>query len=370
MTVTPVRPPDIAYARADSGRPVKEPADGRAWLIVAMSLAIGLVAFLYITGENGPGALRNPHPAWTHNVDGWPRAVEPYLGWEHWPLTWEILTTILTGSLFVVFVRKSWRARRMHNGLVALFATGGQFAFDPIYNWLGYFPTDPRWRHIPHGATPWNSIAPTFEPVVFLPMYVFWLTLPALFGHWVYTKVKARARPGGFISRHPIITLLITCKLSTFPWDFTGFRMGILTDVFMFSQAPGPLLSGGKTDQMQLLWEPLLFPLTILGTSLLFYRDENGRTLHGRAARRLRTFARIPRITEVFVAWAIVGSFYVAALTGMAALRFTGQDDTVAQPWPYEDTVIYDPDGLYKRSGVTAPTRSGALNWSIRRPNP
>jgi hypothetical protein len=200
-----------------------------------------------------------------------------------------------------------------------------------------------------------------------------WLTAPALLAHWVWTKFRARGLrrkgPGSWMRRHPIWSLLLVCKIVTLPLDWGGFRLGIATDAFIFSQAPGPVVGGGHTTQMQLLWEPLLFPLTIMGTSLLFYRDDNGQTIHGRAARKLRTFARLPRLTEVAVAWSIIAVAYVTCLGGMAVLRFTGQDDHVAKPWPYQDTQVYDPDGLYQQAGQPGLKRSGSGNISITRPH-
>lgn len=260
----------------------------------------------------------------------------------------------------------------MHNGLCVTFAAGGMMAFDPFYNWLGYFPTDPRFLHIPHGATPWSDLAPTFEPVFFFPLYMLWLTAPALLSHWVWTKFRARARrlkgSNSWMQRHPLLSLLIVCKIVTLPIDWGGFRLGALTEAFIFSQAPGPMISTGNTSQMQLMWEPILFPLTIMATSLLFYRDDNGQTLHGKAARKLKTFKWFPRITEFAVAWSIIALAYVICLTGMGILRFTGQNDHLARPWPYQDTQVYDPDGLYQQAGEPGLKRTGSGDFDLIRP--
>ncbi|NKQ55468.1 spirocyclase AveC family protein [Amycolatopsis sp. K13G38] len=349
-----------------------EPPESRKWLVVLFIAFASLMTLLIVTGETGPGALRDSNPTATHVVDGYPRANPPLLGFEYWPQLWQAIGFGGAAILLIVFGMKSWRARRMHNGLVVTFAAGGMMAFDPLYNWLGYFPTDPRFLHIPHGATPWSDLAPTFEPVFFWPLYMLWLTAPALLAHWVWTKLRDRARrrkgPGTWMQRHPLLSLLLVCKLVTLPLDWGGFRLGILTDAFIFSQAPGPLVSAGHTSQMQLLWEPILFPLTIMATSLLFYRDSEGRTLHGRAARKVRTFVRFPRLTEFVVAWSIIALSYVICLSGMAVLRFTGQADELARPWPYQDTQVYDPDGLYQQSGEPGLKRTGSGDFDLIRP--
>jgi hypothetical protein len=341
--------------------------------LVVLFIAFGaLLTFLLVTSETGPGALRDPHPSVTHLVDGYPRSNAPLLGFNYWPQLWQAIGFGGAGILLLVFGVKSWRARRMHNGLCVTFAAGGMMLFDPIYNWLGYFPTDPRFMHIPRGATPWSDLAPTFEPVFFWPLYMLWLTAPALLAHWLWTKLRARALrrkgPDTWMRRHPLWSLLLVCKLVTLPLDWGGFQLGIGTDAFIFSQAPGPLVQAGHTAQMQLLWEPLLFPLTIMATSLLFYRDKNGQTIHGRVARKLGTFRRLPRTTEVAVAWSIIALSYVICLSGMAVLRFTGQDNQLATPWPYADTQVYDPDGLYQQAGEPGLKRAGNGDFTVIRP--
>jgi hypothetical protein len=47
----------------------------------------------------------------------------------------------------------------------------------------------------------------------------------------------------------------------------------------------------------------------------------------------------------------------------MGALRFTDQTDTIAKPWPYQDTQVYDPDGLYEKAGEPGLKRGGSGNW-------
>jgi Spirocyclase AveC-like len=365
-------PVPVAGSRAPVPMPRSEapaePPEARRWLVVAFTVLGALLTLMIVTAETGPGKLRDPNPVGTHIVDGFPRANAPFLGFDHWPLLWQAVGFGGAAILLLVYGRRSWIERRMHNGLCVTFAAGGMFLFDPIYNWLGYFPTDPRFLHIPHGALPWSDLAPTFEPVFFFPLYMVWLTGFALLAHWTWSKLRARTRPDSWMRRHPIISLLIVCKLVTGVLDWSGFRLGALTEGFIFSQAPGPLIDGGETWQMQLLWEPLLFPLTVMATCLLLYRDANSRTIHGRAARRLRSFRRFPRLTEVAVAWSIVALAYVVCLLGMGALRFTGQVDSVARPWPYQDTQVYDPDGLYEKAGAPGLKREGDANWHVVRP--
>jgi hypothetical protein len=91
-------------------------------------------------------------------------------------------------------------------------------------------------------------------------------------------------------------------------------------------------------------------------------------TVQARVARRLLTWARWPRLTEVLVAWSILGVAYAACLSGMAGLRFTGAADHLAQPWPYANTIAYDPDGLYHARCAPNRTRPGSANVDLIRP--
>jgi hypothetical protein len=348
--------------------------EDRKWLIVGFGFFAALMTLMLVTAQTGPGSLRAAVPAGVHVylVNGYPRANRPFLGWQGWIYLWQGIGFGGGAVLLGIFGYKSWQQRRLHNLLGVTLAAGGMFAFDPIYNWLGYFPTDPAFLHIPHGALPWSDLAPTFEPVFFFPLYMVWLMVPALIAHAIWARLRARAltRRGveSWMQRHPIISLLIVCKCVCFPLDLGGFRLGCITSAFIFSQAPGPLIGLGQTGQSQLLWEPLLFEIPMMVTTLLLYHDRSGMTLHGRLARRLRTYARLPRLSEVVAGWCIIGLGYSLCLGGMAALRFSGSDTHLARPWPYLDTKVYDPDGLYKAACEPGTTRTGSANVDLVRP--
>ena len=348
--------------------------EGRMWLVVAFGVLAVIVALMLSVAQTGPGALRAPVPAGvkTYVVNGHPQTVKPFLGWTGWIYLWQGIGFGGGALLLAIFGIKSWRARKMDSLLALTFAAGGMFAFDPFYNWLGYFPTNPAFLHLPRGASPWSDLAPTFEPVFFFPLYMVWLVTPALITNALWTRVHARGLKSrgeqAWSDRHPIISRLIVSKVVCFPLDLGGFRIGCLTLAFIFSQSPGPTIGAGQSTQSQLLWEPLLFELTMMAASLLMYRDKEGLTLQIRLARKVRTWARFPRLTEVLAAWSILALSYLLCLSGMAGLRFTGANTHLGQPWPYANTMAYDPDGLF--AGECAPnvTREGNADFAGIRP--
>jgi hypothetical protein len=340
--------------------PVQE---SRAWLVVALGVTAGVALLMLLVGERGPHELAVPVPHPAHLVGGVPRAHHPLWGVQYWPQIFEVASVLLAGTLLVVFARASWRERRLHPGLALVYASAGMYLFDPIFNWSWYFPTDPRFLHWPINW-PYVSINPTAEPMTFLPAYTFWLMLPAVVTRGLWWVGRRRIRTGGRIERHPLLSLIVLSAAVSIVWDFCGFTLGCVTEVFFFSQAHGPVLRAGHTSQHPLL-EPLLFPLVIIATCVLFtWRDDRGNTAAHQIARRLPTFGRVPRLTEVVAAWAILASAYAVCLgTSTLVFRILTTPHSLARPWPYPDTKVWDPDGLYQKAGEPGPYRHGKLDW-------
>jgi hypothetical protein len=344
-----------------TGASTEEPS--RTWLVVTLGATVAVAAFMLAVGQRGPHQLAVPVPHPAHLVDGTPRAHHPLWGVQYWPQIFEIASILLAGTLIATFARLSWKERRLHPGLAVTYAATGMYLFDPIFNWSWYFPTDPRFLHWPINW-PYVSINPTSEPMTFMPAYTFWLMIPAVITYGLWRGVQRRSRPGGFTQRHPVISLFLLGSAVAIPFDFAGFTLGCVTEVFVFTQTHGPTFRAGHTSQHP-LWEPLLFPLLITATCVLFcWRDDRGNTAAGRLARRLPTFPRVPRLTEVVAAWAILAAVYGSVLgTSTLVFRIFTTPHTLARPWPYPDTKVWDPDGLYRKAGEPGPYRAGTLNW-------
>ncbi|HZE65854.1 MAG TPA: spirocyclase AveC family protein, partial [Sporichthyaceae bacterium] len=90
-------------------------------------------------------------------------------------------------------------------------------------------------------------------------------------------------------------------------------------------------------------------------TAVLLWRDADGASVGTRIAARVRGLHGRPVAGEVVVAIVITALAYVPYNAVWASFRLTNSADTVARPWPYENTKVYDPKGDYARAGVPGP---------------
>jgi Spirocyclase AveC-like len=327
----------------------------RRWLVGIWTILAAIVALMLVVGRRGPGPRINRSlPPRSFIVHGAAYAQRPLWGIGYWPQIFEIASVVLAVALLAVFSRLSWRERRLHPGLTLVLAATGMYLLDPIFNWSWYFPTDPRFLHWPINW-PYVRINPTSEPMAFMPAYTFWLMIPALITYAIWRPLRGRPRARhSWIERRPLVALVLLGSAVSIPWDFCGFWLGTVTKVFIFSQATSPLVRAGQASQQPILWEPLLFPMVITGTCVLFaWRDDKGDIIPVRIARRLRTFRAFPRLSEIIVAWAILAIIYLGSALGAGAFVFRGVTTPrhLARPWPYADTRVYDPNGLYQKAG-------------------
>jgi hypothetical protein len=88
---------------------------------------------------------------------------------------------------------------------------------------------------------------------------------------------------------------------------------------------------------------------------VLIWRDDTGRTQAERIALRWRYAARRPRLAEFAVIAVAVNIAYAPFFLGFTALRITDSATSVATPWRYLETKVYDPQDHYRTSGVPGP---------------
>lgn len=288
----------------------------------------------------------------------------PLWGIENWPRIYEIAGLVLEVAFLTVFIRRSRRLGRLQPALVLVLALTAVGVWDPLANWVSFSAFDPRLLHFPTDW-PYVSLAPTVEPFVNLIAYPYYVLIPVLPAAWLYRRMSlGKDRPGGRLARRPLAWLFLLGALFGAFFDAAMENLLIVrSEVFIWSQIPGPAVRAGQTWQFPLLWEPLLWSIVNGTAAMLLWRDDSGRTLGGRIAQRSRmlrrgVFRRRPALAEVAVAFSMLSVAYLIWMAPFAYLRVTHRSTSVARPWPFTEIEVYDPQGFYRRAGeVSSPAR-------------
>ena len=145
----------------------------------------------------------------------------------------------------------------------------------------------------------------------------------------------------------------------------------IRTGLYFYSQVPafGSIFKG-TPFQFPLIWESILVTLVMIPAAVLCYRDDTGRTQAERLAQRLRFFVHRPALATFIVMFGTLNIAYFMYGGAFAILKAGHLSKTVACPWPYPETKIYDPQGYYERQGHTGPFFEGKwATWASGQPS-
>ena len=333
-------------------KPRKRPVTTAICLVLAL-VVLGLIAYNARTGAVS-ARIRNPA------VTGAPRPVSPLFGFGHWLAVLQIGTVVVMIALIVVFVL-AWRMFPGHPVLLMALVTTLIVWQDPIMNWAPYAVYNPGLWHWPEDW-PLVSLSPTVEPFVVIGYATFYLGpyFPAV---WVLRRIQ-RARPlGSFVWRHPLLSLAGLILVAGFIVDaaleLTLIRMGM----YVYSQViPFGSVFTGTTWQFPLIWESVLVTIVMIPAGVLLYRDDTGRTVAEKLARRARVFARLPKLGQFTVMFVLINIAYFGYGLGFAVIKWTHAATSVACPWPYPEAKVYDPQGFYERNGQPGPYSVG--EWS------
>jgi hypothetical protein len=132
--------------------------------------------------------------------------------------------------------------------------------------------------------------------------------------------------------------------------------------VYSYSQVSGALSVRGGTTWQFPLYEAPFFGIVLACAPVLMLRDDRGSTVADRIAGRWRSTRTRPNAAPVIVSFVIMALVYLGYGAAFAVIRDTHLARTAARPWPYEDVKVYDPQGDYRRHGVTGPYMHGV--WS------
>ena len=109
--------------------------------------------------------------------------------------------------------------------------------------------------------------------------------------------------------------------------------------------------------------------LVMIPAGILVYRDDTGRSVSEKLAKRAHLFPTRPALGSFMVMLIIVNVFYLVYGLAFASFKWTGIATSVACPWPYPDAKVYDPQGFYEQNGQKGPYSVGIWSgWMMAQP--
>ena len=337
--------------RADASAPVRTPRPRPpVWLLVPLGivLQVALLGVMYNI-RRGADAERIANPG----VVGVPRPVDFLFGKADWIVLQEVGLVLMMMSL-VAIGAVFWQRYPRHPVLLMAIAATGLVWLDPVMNWAPYAVYNPQLTHWPE-TWPLVSLSPTVEPFVVLGYATFYVApfFPAV---WILRRIQASRSADSLVWRHPLIVLAALIFVIGFAYDAILEIVCVRTGLYIYSHVmPFGSLWAGEWYQFPLLWESTLVTLVMIPAGVLLYRDDTGRTQAEKLAQRVRGFRTRPALGTFLVMFAILNVAYLCYGGAFAVIRATGAATSVACPWPYPESKVYDPQGLYEKAGQPGP---------------
>ncbi|WP_428338916.1 spirocyclase AveC family protein [Mycobacterium sp.] len=326
-------------------------------------MAVIVTAIFAAFCHRGAGAsIANPDPAGSYSEQGVPRPHPAMLGFQYWPQYFEIMSLISFVALIAVGTMLTFRRGRWAPILTMLAAALTLSLLDPVMNWSPYASYNPRLLHLPE-TWPWVRLAPTVEPIVSWLGYIYYWLVPAWALLWLYKKVVGRASVNSqsWVVRHPMVSLAIVAYPSCFLWDLMIETFLVRTGLIAYTQVIAPIsLWAGQRWQYPIVMNSGFMALSIFMAASMMHRDDTGLTFPERTAAKLRACRRTPNLGTYLVTMSVMGPLFLTYLIGFGLARVAGVQDTPAQPWPYPETKVFDPQGFYRDHGEPGPFMVGS----------
>lgn len=320
------------------------------WLVTLL-----ILSFIGYHAKVGPDSSRIANPEIS---DAARAAVEGLPLWASLCNYWTIV--LMTASIIPFAI--AWRKYPRHPTLLMLISGTALVIQDPMANWVSFSVFSPDLWHYPVDW-PYISIAPMVEPFVCIA-YATVLVGPVFIAMPLLRRLQARYSVDSFVWRHPFIALGAITFVIGFCLDAAVEIFCVSTRVYAYTQVPpfGSIFVG-EYNQFPLLWESGLATSVMIPASILLYRDDTGRTQAEKLAQRLRLFATRPALATFLVMFGALNVAYFAVYGGgFLTIRAGGFATSVACPWPFPETKIYDPQGFYEKAGHPGPFFEG--KWS------
>jgi hypothetical protein len=337
---------------APSAAAEKQPRHTAA-VVACVLVGMAALVTIAVNARTGAGSERIANPA----VEGAPRPVEPLWGFDHWITLHQIGTVVMMVVLVVGFAL-AWRRHPRHPVLLMVLATTLLVWQDPIMNWAPFAVYNPELWHWPE-TWPLVSLAPTVEPFIVIGYATFYMApfFPAI---WILRRMQARRPPTSFVWRHPLISLSFLILPIGIVFDAFLEIFLVRTQLYIYSQVmPFGAFAAGEWYQFPLIWETVMVTFVMIPAGVLLYRDDTGKTQAEKLALKVRWFRTRPALGTFLVMFGVINVAYFAYGAGYALIRDTRAATSVACPWPFPETKVYDPQGFYEEAGEPGPYYPG-----------
>lgn len=327
-----------------------------ALVVLAAVLGLGAAGFVLLNAERGPVSPSTKNPG---GVDKAP-PVEPL-----WPgvdvLTiGQVAATILFAAT-ILGVIWGWRRYPRHPFLLMVIASNTLCWFDPINNWMIGLVYNPRMWHFPQDWR-WVSMSPIIEPLTSF-VYAPYILLPYFLAMPLLRRLQKNRDPDAYVWRHPLISLGVITFCVGFIWDAAQEIVLVSTQFLTYTHVvPFGSIYVGENKQFPLLMASGLITITMIPAAVLLYRDDTGRTQAEKVAQRFKIYAKRPTMATFLVMAVTLNVCFITFSSSFWLVRVTGAASSVACPWPYPASQVWDPHGLYEEQGHPGPFTAGAAS--------
>lgn len=228
-------------------------------------------------------------------------------------------------------------------------------------NWAPYAVYNPELWHFPE-HWPYVSLSPTVEPFIVIGYAMFYF-LPYFPANWVLKRLQAKRPMDAFVWRHPLWSMAGLILVIGFTFDMMLEITLVRTGLYIYSQViPWGSLFAGEYYQFPLIWESTFVCFVMIPAGVLCYRDDTGKTVAEKLTQRLNFLQRKPTLATFLVMFGILNISYFMYGGAFGIIRASGLATSVACPWPYPETKVYDPQGYYEANGTPGPYFEGKWN--------
>lgn len=353
--------PTTSKVRGASGEsPLLERPKGLFWY-ACFFIPLGLVLYTAERGAISP-STRNPAGV------GVPRPVEPMFPGMDIVFWGQTLAVIFAVGVIAGFIW-GWRRYPRHPFLLMTLASTSVCWLDPINNWSIYLVYNPALWHFPQDW-PWVGLSPIIDPLMNFIYAPFVLT-PYLIAISILKRMQRKRAMDSFVWKRPLVSLAVITFLATLVWDSFQEIFLVATQFYTYTHiVPFGSIFVGEVYQFPLLMASGLIAVLTIPASVLMYRDDTGKTQAEKLAQRLRLFRTYPATTTLLTMIVTLNLAFMIFISCFYTVRVTGLATSVACPWPYPESVVFDPNGYYEREGQPGPYWEGRMNnWFAGQPD-